>query len=244
MSPKKILVIPDCQVKDGVDTRHLSAIGRYIVLKRPDIIVNIGDFADMPSLSSYDQGKKSFEGRRYRLDVDAARRGMDRLMAPVRRCSKYNPRLVFTLGNHEDRITRAIEDDAKLEGTISINDLGYKDSGWEVHDFLKPVPIRGVEFAHYFTTGVMGRPVTSAAALLRARMGSAVMGHVQTTDVAFHPKTQHIAMFVGTCYLHNEDYLGLQGNTQRRQVVMMHEVQDGMFDPMFVSLNYLLRRFK
>ena len=59
----KHLIIPDCQVKDGVPLEYLEWIGHYIVEKKPDVIINIGDFADMPSLSSYDVGKKSFEGR-------------------------------------------------------------------------------------------------------------------------------------------------------------------------------------
>jgi hypothetical protein len=112
-----------------------------------------------------------------------------------------------------------------------------------VHPFLEVVKIDGIEYSHYFTSGVMGRPVTSAAALLRTRQGSAVMGHVQHTDLCFHPRTQHIGIFAGTCMLHDEDYLGLQGNCQRRQVVMLYEVNDGRFDPLFVSLAYLKRRF-
>ncbi len=197
----------------------------------------------MPSLSSYDAGKKSFEGRRYKADVEAASAAMDRLVSGFRNLKKYNPRLALTLGNHEDRISRAIEEDAKLDGTIGLDDLGYRKHGWEVIPFLKPVNICGVEFCHYFTTGVMGRPVTSAAALLRERMGSAVMGHTQFTDMAFHRKTQHIGLFVGTCYLHEEEYLTPQGNSHRRQIVMLHEVEDGRFDPMFVSLKYLAKKY-
>lgn len=241
--PKKILVIPDCQVKPGVDTRHLSWIGRYIADKKPDVVVQIGDFADMPSLSSYDAGKKSFEGRRYKADVEASVAALGKLQEGFRGVKGYKPKLVFTVGNHEDRISRAIDSDPKLDGTIGIDDLKFRDFGWEVHPFLKPVRIYGVEFAHYFTTGVMGRPVTSAAALLRERMGSAVMGHTQFTDMAFHRKTQHIGLFVGTCYLHDEEYLTPQGNSPRRQIVMLHEVEDGRFDPMFVSLKYLARKY-
>ena len=47
---KKHLVIPDCQVKSDVPLENLEWIGRYIVDKKPDVIINIGDFADMPSL--------------------------------------------------------------------------------------------------------------------------------------------------------------------------------------------------
>ena len=76
---KKHLVIGDTQVKPGISLAYLSWIGKYIVDKRPDVIVMIGDFADMPSLSSYDTGKKSFEGRTYKADIRAAIKGMDTL---------------------------------------------------------------------------------------------------------------------------------------------------------------------
>ena len=50
-------VIPDCQVKPGQDYSFLRWVGNYLAEKKPDVIVQIGDFADMPSLSSYDVGK-------------------------------------------------------------------------------------------------------------------------------------------------------------------------------------------
>jgi len=61
----KHFILPDCQVKPGVPLNHLEWAGRFVVDKRPEVVVCLGDFADMPSLSSYDVGKKSFEGRRY-----------------------------------------------------------------------------------------------------------------------------------------------------------------------------------
>ena len=50
----KHLIIPDCQIRAGDNFDFLRAIGNYIVRKQPDVIVNLGDFADLPSLSSYD----------------------------------------------------------------------------------------------------------------------------------------------------------------------------------------------
>ena len=112
----KHLVIPDTQVKPGISLAYLSWIGNYIVAKRPEVIVMIGDFADMPSLSSYDTGTKSFEGRTYKADIKAAQKGMEALLAPMKALNKkllkskkkqYKPRMVMTLCNHEHRITRA-----------------------------------------------------------------------------------------------------------------------------------------
>ena len=83
------LVLPDMQVKDGVDLSYLDWVGQYIADKQPDVLVNIGDFADMPSLSSYDVGKKSFEGRRYKTDIQVTRAAMDRLLAPMRELNEH-----------------------------------------------------------------------------------------------------------------------------------------------------------
>ena len=142
----------------------------------------------MASLSTYDVGKKDYEGRRYNDDIAAAIEGMQLLLAPIRaeqarlrnnKKKEWNPRLVLTLGNHEHRILRAINADPKLEGTIGLNDLRYEEFGWEVIPYLNTVTIDGVAYSHFFTTGSMGRPVTSARALAMKKHMSCSMGHVQ-----------------------------------------------------------------
>lgn len=240
----KIMMIPDLQVGPGTPTDHLDWIAKYAIEKRPDVIVQIGDWADMPSLSSYDRGKKVFEGRRIKNDLDAVEASLERLTNPIAKAKGYSPKRVVTLGNHEDRITRAINEDARLEGILSLDDLRFREHGWETHPFLTPVKIEGIEFAHYFTSGVMQRPIGTAKRILDARHGSAIAGHSQGFDIAVHPKTGHIAIICGAAYIHDEEYLGPQDNGTRRQIVMLHEVRDGLFDPMFVSLSYLEKRFK
>lgn len=240
----KIMMIPDLQIGPGTPTEHLDWIAKYAVEKRPDVIVQIGDWADMPSLSSYDRGKKAFEGRRIQRDLDAAEASIERFTRPISRTKGYKPRMLVTLGNHEDRITRAVNEDARLEGLVSTESLPFRGYGWEVFPFLVPVTIAGVQFAHYFTSGVRGKAVSSAKALLAKTHTSAVMGHSQVFDVAVHPETDHIGIISGACYIHDEDYLGPQQNSQKRQIVMLHEVKDGKFDPMFVSLSYLEKRMK
>ena len=247
---KSICVIPDVQAKPGVNIDHLEHIGNYIVEKKPEIVVCLGDFADLPSLSSYDIGKAEAEGKRYAEDVKFAKLAMATLLNPIKEYNrkakvKYRPRKVMLYGNHEQRILTTIENNPRLIGTMALEDLGYKEAGWEVHPFLEVVKIEGIEMSHYFTSGVLGRPVSSAATLLRERQCSAIMSHVQHTDICFHKKTGNIAMFAGTAYTHDERYLGLQGNCQRRQIVMLHEVNGtGYFDPMLVSLAFLSKNYK
>jgi hypothetical protein len=245
-------VIPDVQAKPGARNDHMEWIGNYIVEKQPDTIICIGDFWDFPSLCSYDKakGRRQFEGRRYVHDVKAGRTSMEKLLKPIddynrtaKKADKYNPSKHFTRGNHEYRVERLVDENPEYEGKFAAADLGLEDYGWKVHDFLKVVSLDGIEYSHYFTSGVMGRPVGSAAALLRERQGSATMGHVQFTDHAIHKQTQKRAMFCGTCYLHDEDYLGAQGNSQRRQIVFKHEVEDGRYDLMEVSLRFLEKAY-
>jgi Calcineurin-like phosphoesterase len=251
----KHLVIPDCQVKPGIDLNYLKYIGQYAAEKKPDVIVCIGDFADMPSLSSYDVGKKSFEGRTYKADVIAARKGMEALMTPIRaeqqrlknnKWKRWNPRLVLTLGNHEDRIDRAVEYDRKLDGLISTKDLNYDAYGWEVHPYLEVVVIDGIAYSHYFTSGVMGRPVTTASMLLTKKHMSCFAGHQQGRQIAYARRAdgrEMTAIIAGSCYEHEEGYMGPQGNEHWRGFYMLHEVNDGAFDEMAVSLNYLRRTY-
>lgn len=245
--PVKHLVIPDVQARPGVPLNHLEWIGKYIKEKRPEVIVCLGDFADMSSLSSYDVGKRSFEGRRYRKDVDVVRRAMDLLLDPIRHTNRYNPRLVLTLGNHENRISRAVDSDPKLEGTIGLEDLQYEKAGWQVCPFLKPCKINGVHYCHFFPSGILGRPCTTARKILSTYHVSCVAGHQQGRDVAYALRgdgKRLTGIIAGSCYQHDESYLTPLSNNCWRGIVVLHEVKDGTFDEMFVSLRYLRRKYK
>ena len=248
--------IPDCQIREGDDTTFLRAIGNYIVKKQPEVLVCAGDFADMPSLSSYDVGKKSFEGRRYIKDIEAANAAMDVLMEPIKTFNakakkfkekQYHPRMVLTLGNHENRINRAVESDAKLEGVLSVNDLKYKEAGWEVHNFLDTVIIDGIAYCHYFVTGVAGRAASSAAAQLRKTNMSCIAGHQQGLQIATASRADGAmltSIIAGSCYEHDEDYLGPQANKHWRGMLVLHEVRNqGEFDLMPVSLKWLKGKY-
>ena len=247
--------IPDLQIKPGVDLSYLSHIGRYLADKKPDRIILIGDVADMPSLSSYDVGKKSFEGRTYKADVESVHEGMRLLMQPIFEeqqklvnggRKRWKPELILTLGNHEDRINRAINLDRKLDGLISIRDLGYSNFGWQVFPFLEVVVRDGIAYSHYFTSGIMGRPVGTASMQLNKKHMSCVAGHQQGRQIAYGRRAdgkEMTSIIAGSCYLHDESYLGSQGNQHWRGMYMFHNVDDGSFDEMAVPLSYLIENY-
>lgn len=251
----RILVIPDCQVREGVPLEHLTWAGKAIVDYRPDVVVNIGDFADMPSLSTHDKpGSKAFEGLRYKKDIEVAKQAMQLLLAPLKeeqqRLKKnkekvYKPRMVMTLGNHENRINRAVNNNPTLEGLINVSDLEY-EKDWEVHGFLNPVFIGGVGFNHYWPVGAMGRPAGTPAAIISKLHMSCVAGHQQGKQVAYGKRADGkaiCAIIAGSYYLHDESYMDQLSNKHWRGLLMLNEVKDGAFDEMFLSIEYLEKKY-
>lgn len=253
--PLRILVIPDAQVKEGVPFNHLTWAGEAIVEYRPDVVVNIGDFADMPSLSSHDiKGSKYFEGLRYNKDVAVVKEAMQMLLKPLRDLQAkqkknkekiYKPRMVLTLGNHENRIDRAVNNNPMLEGLISVKDLGY-DKDWEVSPFLHPVFINGVGFNHYWPVGAMGRPAASPAAIISKLHMSCIAGHQQGKQIAYGKRADGkpvTAIVVGSYYLHDESYMDKLSNRHWRGLLIMNEVVDGTFDELLLSIDYLEKKY-
>ena len=239
-----ILIVPDAHAVPGLDNERFSWIGQQIVRLQPDIVVCVGDFADMASLSGYDKGKKSFEGRRYHLDVDACRDALNRLHVPLdkhnqklraKKKAPYNPRLVMCLGNHEGRIDRAVNSTPELEGTISVDDLHFKQHGWEVVPYEESIEICGFQFSHHFASGVSGRPISGvnhAASLLGKLHTSAVVGHSHCLDFAVHtrPDGRKIVGLVVGCMSHPDQVEGWNRATHRlwwRGLTYLRGARDG-----------------
>ncbi len=256
----KHLVIPDTQVRPGVDTDHLTWIGRYIVDKRPDVIVHLGDHWDMYSLCKYDKGRKRcYRGASFQADIKAGNEAMNKLLAPLQKDNKrlarnkkaqYRPRMVFLIGNHEMRIESAIDEDPEtLEGIIGFFQLNLGD--WEVIPFLRPIIIDGVMYSHFFPRSANGRVMQNRRGAPNARLQvlregmSCTAGHLQGLDVSPYPFGSRMqwGMIAGSCYLHDEAYLTEQGNNYWRGLIVKHEVKEGNYNPMFVGLDYLRRRY-
>jgi hypothetical protein len=242
----KILLLPDTQVADGVPLDHFKAAGRYAAAKQVDGVVHIGDFLDYRAISSYNSPRAK-EGLRLRDDVDAAQRALALFHEGL---GGYKPKhQLITLGNHEDRLNRYIGDHPELEGTLALP--AFEGWGWNVYPFLQPVCINGVYFAHYFTRTAKGwagkNPHPNAQTMVRREMVSCVAGHTPGLDPYIHPAGGGggliRGLIAGSFYQHDEKWMGPQGNRYWRGCVMLHDVRDGYFDQMEVSMQYLLEHY-
>lgn len=242
-----LLWIPDTQCAPGQNLDHLLWAGKYIAERRPDYVVWAGDNHDMPSLSSYEgRGSKYYEGKRYFEDIAAGNKGVELLSQGM---DGFTPKLgkEFLLGNHEQRIERAINTDPRLEGAIGYHHFNYEEHGWRVHPFLSPIEIEGVWMAHYFYNLNTGRSYSgSVDTMLRHVGASFAMGHQQglrwSRREINNGKAQ-IGLVAGSYYQEAQAYRGLQGTHEWCGLVLMFELRDGQYDPLMVSIDYLRRRY-
>lgn len=255
----KHLVIPDPQCKPGVPMDHLEACGNYIADQHPDVIIHLGDHWDMASLSTHEKpGSKYFHDRSYKEDCDAGHEGFNLLNTPIEREIKkssrrkgrsWNPRRVYLRGNHEQRISRAVTNLPILDGAISSSHV-LPPEGWETKDFLEIEEINGILYSHYFV---------NPQSALRNVLGGSIDNRLNKIKQSFTQGHQQIRMYgsqftltgkeihglvVGAFYQHDEHYMGPQGNHYWRGIVVKHEVHEGTYDPMFVSMDYLLSKWK
>lgn len=227
-----IFVIGDLQVKQGISLDYIHHIGAYIAKKQPDIIVQIGDWFDNAALSSYDRGQLVAEGRRLAEDIKAGNEAIRILEHYITSVAGYNPRKVVTLGNHEDRIKRYVNENPALDGFLGNHLYHFERYDWEVVPFLKPINICGINFVHYLVNTMTGKPLGGSALSRLKHVGeSYVMGHQQVFDYAERPLQlsgrKQLGIIVGACYNHDEAYKGYQGNHHFRGCVMLYECSEG-----------------
>lgn len=247
------LLIPDLQVKPGVRTVHLDWIGRFIKAKRPDVIIQIGDWADMASLSSYDFGKRAAEGKRLDKDFAAFTESVQRLEQHYAKIRNYKPRKIFCEGNHEQRIRRYENDYPHLAGSLPRPMDFLAERGWECHPFLRVAWVDKIAYSHFFAKTSSGTTsfgssrngASSAKSQLKNNMVSCVAGHRQGFDVAYYDALdgRKFSVIAGSCYLHGEGYRGPQGQDEWRGIVHIHGVSSKAPTVEPVSLDFLKERY-
>lgn len=248
--------IPDLQAKPGAPTEHIHAAAHALVEYKPDVIILAGDFWDYPSLSRWsEKGSKEMEGARVAEDTEAGNQAMRDLLGPtmreterLRRNKKkgWSPRIVYTMGNHDERPARAAAADPRLEGVVGPHLLEFPP-GVEVFPYLEVAVIDGVRYSHYFSNVNSSRPIGGSIDNRLNKIGeSFVQGHEQGFLYGNRTfptgKVKH-GLVAGSYYLHDEAYKGAQGNGHWRGIVVLNEVVDGAYDIMPLSMDYMLRTF-
>lgn len=253
--PRRHLLIPDCQIKPGVDVRHIDWAAQAILEYKPDVIVVIGDWWDMASLNSHEiPGSEELEGRRIMDDIHAGNEAFERLIGPLQaeqlrlvsgRRKRYEPECHFLFGNHEQRICRVTTQDPKWDGLLTLDAL--KTPGFERHKFLKIVEIDGIKYCHYFPSPHSGKAIGGTIVnRLNHIGGTFTQGHQQGFSYATKQYPDHVChgLVAGRFYSHHEGYR--PENVQSCEwngIIIKNQVQNGDYDLMPLRYAYLQSKY-
>lgn len=247
------LVIPDQHAHPDHHNKRADWLGEFIADIKPDVVINIGDAADLSSLSGYDKGKRSFHGRTYKKDIDSHLDFQERLWNRVRRRKKSMPRAVVLEGNHEHRIERALDMSPELVGTVSFEDLDFRRHYDDIVRYNGGTPgtikIDGIRYAHYFISGVMGRSIGGehpAYSILTKQFSSGTCGHSHLFDLCIRTDGDGRKVMASHCGVfqdYDADWAGECNKLWTRGVLVKRNVHDGCYDPEWVSIDQLRKAY-
>lgn len=263
--PPKILVIGDSHVEPGQDLSRFTALGNYIVAEQPDIIVSLGDFLSLGSVSHWDKNKRLLvEGRRYHNDIAAGRSALGLLTEPIRllnearkhrKQSLYRPFVYWLDGNHEEWVVRYVELHPEMHGHMDVDvDLGVRDFfpfARAVHcvPYRSYVEVDGVCFTHT-PIAANGQSLSGLYAVHRASdlyTKSVVFGHTHRLEVfnnyRFGDEELQQVVTAGAFFEHDFDYAEGAASRYWRGVVVLHLTSPGRFDIETVSLPRLMGKY-
>jgi len=246
---KTHLVIPDSHAHPSYNNNRYDLLGKLVADLRPDVVVDIGDWFDMPSLCSYDKGKRGFENRRYHLDIAKGVEAQDRLLGPIKKLRRKTPRRIRCLGNHEHRINRVLDLDPILDGTISTRDFQSKEYGFEEYPFLEVVDVDGIQYSHYFASGIMGRPIggiSIGASIISKQLQSSTQGHSHLFDHAVRVRGDGRRIHGLSCGVFQDyvpDFAKAIARYWSSGVVIKHGVEKGDYDLEWVSMKRLKKLY-
>lgn len=179
--PKDVLVVGDVHAHPDHDNSRARLLGNFISDRKPHSVVQVGDMEDMPSLCSYDFGKKSHEGARYWRDVEAVIDFLTELDLVIKPKLKKEIDWRLLGGNHgEGRINKVLNNDAKIEELLSIEHFRYTDFGWKYTPFLEMLNLDGLFFTHY-VTNKLGKAISSTT-----NVGKAILNHTNSPVLVGH----------------------------------------------------------
>lgn len=256
-SPNTAVVFSCAHSDPSVSNERFDWLGRFLYDVKPDYVVDLGDGADMRSLNSFDTRKpQAIVSQSYEADINHYNDAMERVRYEFVKHRRKRPAYYGFEGNHEHRIKTALGFDPRLEGSkygISFKHLQTNKWFDEYHEYENGDPkvhrYDGVDFAHFITGGNMGRPVSGvhhAYALVQNRYNSCVVGHTHKRDLYFRDGVAGkaaIGLVAGSYKGAEESWAGQANKSWWKGCVVLHNIQDGYFEPQFVDLSTLEREY-
>lgn len=254
MKSKTAVVFSCRHTKPGVSNDRFNVLGKFLYDLKPDYVVDLGDGADMSSLNSYDTKRpEAIVAQNYEDDINTENDAQERIRWEFTKNKKKKPKFYGFEGNHETRIKTAISHDPRLHGEsygISFSHLNCDK--WYDHyvEYENGAPgildIDGVDYAHFIGTGNYGTPLSGDAhgkALVTKRLKSVSVGHSHKRNIFFKDDAKAIGCVVGCMKGAPENWAGQSNGEWWSGVVVKRNIEDGYYEPEFISLKTLEREY-
>ena len=255
MSYKLGVVFTCAHASPETSNERFTWLGKFLYDLKPDLVIDLGDGADMKSLNSFDTRKpEAIVSQSYERDINIYNDAQERIRWEFVKNRKKKPAFYGFEGNHENRIKTAISYDPRLEGKkygISFSHLNTNKWFDEYHEYHNSAPAihnyHGVDFAHFVGAGNYGRPISGvhhAYGLIQHRYRSTIVGHSHKRDVYFKDNAKAIGVVAGCFKGADETWAGQSNGDWWKGLVVLHNLSGGLFEPQFVSLETLRRQYQ
>jgi len=249
---RRVMVIPDSHAKINErfeDIDRFDAVGNLIVAEKPDIVVSLGDLADMEPLSPYSmKAATAFDGKAARKAADNRTEILRRISGPTHNANKrhkrnrhtercFTPTFIDLEGNHEERWRRYPETELLGHDYLAVES---ESAGWHWIPFLEHAEIGGVLFSHYFRTGVSNKPA-AVNTILNKTHRSCVFGHTHSFGLDQKPvlgRGTISALCAGSFKPPHRT-----GDHEWSGLVMLEDVQDGSFCVRQIPYDHVLEQY-
>lgn len=251
-----VLAMPDAHTEPGQSLWRFAAAGRTLVERRPDYLFIMGDFLNMGAMSHWDSKKpRVMEGKRYKAEIAVGNRALDQLLAPLQdlhdwqkrnKKKRYDPKLVFFMGNHEDWTDRWLSHNPIMEGYLDIvKDLFLEERGFTIVPYKEDFVLEGVHFMHAPINGT-GKAVSGENAIKKAATitnESLVFAHLHRAESLNNTRLGNEDIFhvlsIGCFFEHNMDYDKGSSDKKWRGLHFLTIFKPGRFDKEEISIERL-----
>ena len=251
---KNILVFSCAHADPAYGNERFDWLGSFIYDQRPYMVIDLGDGADMKSLNSYDtRYPQALVAQSYEQDIEVYNDAQKRLRQKFKKAKKRRPSWIGFEGNHENRIKKYLAENPRMEGqTHGVSFSHLQTEKWfdEYHEYEYGGPAianyNGVDFSHFFSSGNFGSATSGlhhAYTVINNRHNSSVCGHSHKRNLYFKDGAGSIGMVVGCYKGHEEGWAGQANLDWWHGVVLMKDVDNGMFEPEFYSMKELEREY-
>jgi predicted phosphodiesterase len=186
------LVIADMHDHPEDNFLRQEALGKMILAEKPRTIIMLGDGSRHDAFSTYDKYKQWTA----KEEIAAWHHSLSLIFGPLQdwnrrqrshRHKQHEPRTVFTMGNHEERMFRELMENPHGFGSlIDFDEITSKGKHFdEVYEYGDVVNVNGIDYTHA-ARNKMNRPM-ALSTLAKQSRNHTIVGHTHTMEVRSTP---------------------------------------------------------